>query len=546
MATDQKLHALLVTFTSEELAAFKTAIGTSLETFAAEAFYKAWHDPAATLEKQCLLLASTYRDPCLKAIIKEFTTGRDARLKAIVARIAKEEIEKIRVDLPQYLEPAKREEFDLVWDLSDDTNRLALLTSRYATAFRKTLLSRYIDDLYGGIEHAIVNSTSSEDATSKNLRLARLSSLRWRMVFGVLFALIGGGLVASNLWVLPAMAKRISTNTEHPAAIAIEGLQQYLKDSAGNTEQQTAFKAISDMAGTVSDITTSVNNLNENVKSLRSSVPQVDSKSPAENPSFVALTSALSDVRPPADATERAAWTPEKSFALYLIAEQATANARAQDIGVWRLSENLSDQYLIVPRSAVTFDGQAAQKVRDALTSLQTHHTLVTNRKVVMDRMSRYLEMLEPETGEGLIDAFTKQNALIDESGQALRELVVTAPKLAESARAATDTLSSVADFVVPYAFAVLAIGAMLVTLGITSVLKSLRLRDDVYDEAVDVNRALMLGRLAVAFRAQDSKPDAIIERIARIGERVRKGEGGVPLPLARAVTELVDVLKKP
>lgn len=108
-------------------------------------------------------------------------------------------------------------------------------------------------------------------------------------------------------------------------------------------------------------------------------------------------------------------------------------------------------------------------------------------------------------------------------------------------AEAAVKTLSATSSFIVPYGFAVLAIGAMFVSIGVSSIVKSLRMLDEGYEDARDERQARLYAELIEVLNAQRVKPDALIDRLGRIGEPKLKRDAGVPTPMFRAAEAIAD-----
>jgi hypothetical protein len=476
---------------------------------------------------------------------------QDERLAGIARLMSTAQLEAARTAAQALVSELEQEELSKVATAELPT----ALASTWSREFRRHVLATYTDNLLVAVDHAVYSQSGHENDLPSRVARERESAGKTRMKAGLVFGGIGAVFILSNLLVLPLMAGAISRYVEHPAAIAIDKLRKFLESAtkAGAPDStKTALDAMRAMSGDVDSLTTTTSQLQQSLNKLKETRLDIEHSDPSASPQIKALSDAVKQLSVKLSPAPKAGEAPppppqaEIVLAELLAAMAATADAKANGIQVIDARRaNVSDQYLIVPKTTAGMS-LLIGSVDRAIGTLGEQSKYISDRRRLVDAASERVAELSSDDGKaGLLKKVTESIASLDQAGRALDELVTTGPVLADEAKAATKTLSSVAGFVLPYAFAVLAIGAMLVSIGVTSVLKSLRHSDEKYEEMVDLNKTLLLSRLAVAMHGQGASADALIERLARVGDSTKKAEGGVPLPVARAVAEVAKALKQ-
>lgn len=493
-----------------------------------------------------------------------FDPSHERRLRSIAENLqgaSDAERTAIRDAMLDWLPPERHNAFNRAWANTDASprDREILLAVDYADEFAAALTERYTPGPLAAIERAVRDAGSDGHALRRTLVTNRDQTRQSRRSAGRWFVSAGIVLVFSNLLVLPGMAWGISYFIEHPAAIAIRSLQDFIENTTtkteGGGEDSHPLYAASGVARQAAQLADAVEELQRELASGSLGVFSDEDQTIRTLRDQIDLLGNSETFPISVDAPEGGG-----EITVNLSAEQVaqvilpylSKFGGSEDLVVYRKrfrgrAEPATGKYYIIPHDLVTADS-LKQALTEGANAMAAYSQAAKEGKEASEKLETLLsELLEPATegtDGGLIAQLQAEGQSLSKAGGELAKLGSIGGDLAAKAKSAIDTLDSTANFVMPYAYAVLAIGAMFVTIGVTSMLKSLKVRDDGYDEAAELNRTLMLARLASAMHAQGVRPDAVVERIARVGESPQHSEG-IPTPIARALTELAETFKK-
>lgn len=484
----------------------------------------------------------------------DITIPPDARLLEIATSLqaASSEMERLKSLILSRLDPSLHQQFEANWS---DAHRATQLATRYQREFQESLNDRYGEPMLVSVERIIGDAASVESKLGKSLSQAREATRSSRRNAGRWFVGWGIALILSNLVVIPAMAWFTSNLVEHPAAAAVRSLEEYLRSPP---RVDTGEAGIADAAATMKETAralTSIQAIAGHVARIEGILASGDFVGVEDLPayeSFARLHDAILQL--PSESTggefvdrhgdEDVRTAHDASRTIELIGSSMAVYQRGDPE---RIRFSGSDRWhdaneFVVLKKSVAPD-ELEMAVQEMVTlfgtlnelgaSTQRHQSAVAELELVLQEIRQPLGEIMGESMH------------FGDVGRELEKLQYTVHTIATKLQVAVETLASTATFVTPYAFAVLAIGAMFVSIGVASLLRSLRVRDDSYDEAVELNRTFMLGRLACVLRPSHSGSHAIVERLARMGERPERSEGGMSMPLTRAVTELVEAIKR-
>ena len=390
------------------------------------------------------------------------------------------------------------------------------------------------------------------------------------------FIVLGAALIFSNLLVIPALAWLIAVIVEHPAADAVGDLTQLISEvseaegSRGQTvaspagaSNQTALSALANLKDQLRDFERAANQLPAALNSYTEL--QVTAATARQTSSSVidSLAEALDQLEsrtavvPPVASNETEAARVEASFstaelaALFTLVSPTSSAYQVRRDRRTRFNrwQDVTSEFYIIQRTSIG-GAEVIDKARATLQKLGDSSRAVVTPDELRASGRRanglLIELQGTEDTPGLAGQITETLTQVANAGDEITDLIRRVPSLQADAEAAVQTLSSTSKFIVPYGFAVLAIGAMFVSIGVSSVVKSLRMLDDGYEDARDDRRTRMYSELIEVLDRDDSiRVDALVDRLGRIGEAEHQDAPGIPTPFARAVEAIAEAVKR-
>lgn len=402
-----------------------------------------------------------------------------------------------------------------------------------------------------------------------------------RKIQGWRFIWLGAALILSNLFVIPAMAWTISALIEHPASTAVNDLTDLLeelksKQTTGGPAEAGSLQSVSNSPSSSSSMSAleALGKLKDQLGEFESSAnklpgildnyvaAQKSAKTAAEDANSVITTlqnglglleNRSATFTPPdtAPGTAEVTYSKEEIAALFTLVSPSSSQVQAHEyVDPWFGDPKWTakpDKYFIIPSESIK-GGTYLISGRDRLNMLSSNYGVGETQKTLEENASRANTLLIQMTGDentaGLVGEVNKTISEIAEAGEEINDLIKRAPDLQQDAEAAVESLSSTSKFIVPYGFAVLAVGAMFISIGVSSIVKSLKIVDESYEDSRDDRMIRLYAELVESLSNQDVRADALIDRLGRIGEQKRAEQTNIPTPIARAAEAIAEAFK--